>query len=131
MLSLIHILGQVRALLDLFTPSILRVNLGEARALLGVLYSCYLREEEVLYTTYIFAEDVNIDLISVIKEKNLPGVESEPMTTREYETDYAAILLGQVGAISAESWEEKKDYYEKNDYTMDAIIGPVSYTHLP
>ena len=27
-------LGQVRALLDLFTPSILRVNLGEARALL-------------------------------------------------------------------------------------------------
>ena len=28
-------LGQVRALLDLFTPSILRVNLGEARALLG------------------------------------------------------------------------------------------------
>lgn len=45
------------------------------------------------------------------------------MATREYETDYAAILLGQVGAISAESWEEKKDYYEKNDYTMDAIIG--------
>ena len=96
---------------------------SEARALLGVLYSCYLREEEVLYTTYIFAEDVNIDLISVIKEKNLPGVEIEPMATREYETDYAAILLGQVGAISAESWEEKKDYYEKNDYTMDAIIG--------
>ena len=28
-------LGQVRALLDLFTPSILRVNLGEARALAG------------------------------------------------------------------------------------------------
>ena len=48
-----------------------------------MLYSCYLREEEVLYTTYIFAEDVNIDLISVIKEKNLPGVEIEPMATRE------------------------------------------------
>ena len=28
-------LGQVRALLDLFTPAILRVNLGEAQALLG------------------------------------------------------------------------------------------------
>ena len=78
---------------------------SEARALLGVLYSCYLREKEVLYTTYIFAEDVNIDLISVIKEKNLPGVEIEPMATREYETDYAAILLGLVGAISDDSWE--------------------------
>ncbi len=95
----------------------------QIRELLGVLYSCYLREEEVLFTTYLFAEDVDIDLISVIKEKDLPGVEIGPMATREYETDYAAILLGQVGAISAESWETKKDYYEKNDYTMDATIG--------
>ena len=96
---------------------------SQARELLGVLYSCYLREEEVLYTTYIFAEDVDINLISVIKEEDLPGVNIEPMATREYETDYAAILLGQVGAISAESWEKNKDYYEKNNYTMDAIIG--------
>lgn len=96
---------------------------SQVRALLGVLYSCYLREEEVLFTTYIFAEDVDIDLISVIKEQNFPGVDIEPMSTREYETDYAAILLGQVGAISAESWDENKDYYEKNKYTMDATIG--------
>lgn len=96
---------------------------AQARELLGVLYSCYLREEEVLFTTYLFAEDVNIDLISVIKEKDLPGVEIEPMATREYETDYAAILLGQVGAISAERWESQKDYYEKNNYTMDSVIG--------
>ena len=30
---------------------------------LGVLYSAYLREKEVLYTTYLFDEEVNIDLI--------------------------------------------------------------------
>ena len=95
----------------------------EAREMLGVLYACYLRDKEVLYTPCILAEDVDIDLISVIKEKDLPGVEIQPMATREYETDYAAALLGQVGAISAENWEEKKDYYEKNGYTMDATIG--------
>lgn len=100
-----------------------RYSESQARELLGVLYSCYLREKEVLYTTYLFAEDVDINLISVIKEEDLPGVNIEPMATREYETDYAAILLGQVGAISAESWDKNKDYYEKNDYTMDAIIG--------
>ena len=32
-----------------------------------------------------------------------------------------ALLLGQTGPISAESWEEKKDYYQKNNYNMDAI----------
>ena len=96
---------------------------SEARELLGVLYSCYLREKEVLYTTYLFAEDVDIDLISVIKEKDLPGVEILPMSTRQYNTSAAALLLGQTGPISAESWEEKKDYYQKNNYNMDAIVG--------
>lgn len=95
----------------------------EARALLGVLYSCYLREKEVLYTTYFFAEDVDIDLISVIKEEDLPGVQILPMSTRKYTTDYAANLLGQTGPISAESWEANKDYYLDNSYTMDATIG--------
>ena len=96
---------------------------SQARELLGVLYSCYLREKEVLYTTYLFAEDVDIDLISVIKEKDLPGVEILPMSTRQYNTSAAALLLGQTGPISAESWEEKKDYYQKNNYNMDAIVG--------
>ena len=96
---------------------------SQVRELLGVLYSCYLREKEVLYTTYLFAEDVDIDLISVIKEKDLPGVEILPMSTRQYNTSAAALLLGQTGPISAESWEEKKDYYQKNNYNMDAIVG--------
>lgn len=95
----------------------------EARALLGVLYSCYLREKEVLYTTYLFAEDVDIDLISVIKEKDLPGVEIQPLSTRQYNTSAAALLLGQTGPISAESWEANKDYYLDNNYNMDATVG--------
>lgn len=95
----------------------------EARALLGVLYSCYLREKEVLYTTYLFAEDVDIDLISVIKEKDLPGVEIQPLSTRQYNTSAAALLLGQTGPISAESWEANKDYYLDNHYNMDATVG--------
>lgn len=115
-----QLVAQMEQSFDLDTGS---YSETQRRQLLGVLYSCYLREKEVLFTTYFFAEDVDIDLISVIKEKDLPGVEILPLSTRDYKTDYAAILLGQTGPISAESWEEKKDYYLDNDYTMDAIIG--------
>lgn len=94
----------------------------EARQILGVLYSCYLRKDEILWTDYYFAEDVDIDFISVVKEENLPGVNIEATTVRQYNTDYAAVLLGQTGAISAEKWEEL-EAQEDNPYNMNDIIG--------
>lgn len=95
---------------------------AEARSILGVLYSCYLRSHEILWTDYFFAEDVDIDFISIVKEEDLPGVTIKPTTKRQYETDFAAVLLGQTGAISAEKWETLKDRTDVK-YNMNDIIG--------
>lgn len=94
----------------------------QARQILGVLYSCYLRKDEILWTDYYFAEDVDIDFISVVKEEDLPGVSIKATTARQYNTDYAAVLLGQTGAISAEKWETLKDRTDVK-YNMNDIIG--------
>lgn len=94
----------------------------QARQILGVLYSCYLRKDEILWTDYYFAEDVDIDFISVVKEEDLPGVSIKATTVRQYNTDYAAVLLGQTGAISAEKWETLKDRTDVK-YNMNDIIG--------
>lgn len=79
----------------------------------------------MLYTTYLFAEDVNIDLISVIKEKDLPGVEILPMSTRQYNTSAAALLLGQTGPISAESWEANQGLLSEEQLQHGRHRGPV------
>lgn len=91
----------------------------EVRQILGVLYSCYLRKDEIVWTYYYFAEDVDIDFISVVKEEDLAGVNIEATTVRQYNTDYAAVLLGQTGSISAEMWETLQD----EGYDMDDTIG--------
>ncbi len=89
---------------------------------LDVLYACYLREREILFTTWYFAENVDIGFITRVKEERLPGVEIRTSTRRVYETPYAAHLLGQVGAISAENWETGENYKERG-YAMDAVVG--------
>ncbi len=99
----------------------------ERRELLGVLYSAYLRDgqgdERILWTDYYFTEDVDIGFITDIKEAQLPGVDTESISVRDYKTDSAAHLLGQVGAISAEKWEELNKDPESNTYHMNDIIG--------
>lgn len=97
----------------------------EKRQLLGVLYSCYLRQgasDRVLWTDYYFAEDVDIDFITQVKEAQRPGVDIIPVSVRDYKTPYAAHLLGQVGPISAEKWEELKQNPD-NTYNMNNSIG--------
>ena len=71
-----------------------------ARSALGVLYSCYLRQKEILWTEYAFAADVGIDFISVVKEEDLPGVDITAASARQFATPYAAHLLGRVGFIT-------------------------------
>ena len=99
----------------------------DARALAGVLYELSLRAKEIYWTPYIFAEDVDIDFITRVKEADLPGVEIEATTRRSYHTEYAAHLLGRVGLMSAEEWAYYKtldeDADEKPDYEMDDQVG--------
>ena len=99
----------------------------DARALAGVLYELSLRSKEIYWTPYVFAEDVDIEFITRVKEADLPGVEIEATTRRSYHTEYAAHLLGRVGLMNAEEWAYYKtldeDADEKPDYEMDDQVG--------
>jgi len=103
------------------------VSEEDARALAGVLYELYLRSKEIYWTPYIFAEDVDIDFITRVKEADLPGVEIEATTRRAYHTEYAAHLLGRVALMSPEEWAVYKELDEdgdgQRDYEMDDQVG--------
>lgn len=96
------------------------VGEAEGRALVGVLYELFLRSRDI-YTgsSYVFAQDVDIGFITVVKERQLTGVKIETATVREYNTQYAAHILGQVGSISP----GELDYYRERGYSMNAIVG--------
>ena len=68
---------------------------NEARALVGVRYELSLRSREVTYNAYVFAQDVEMSFIVQVKEADLPGVNIDTTTVREYNTAYAAHLLGR------------------------------------
>ena len=89
---------------------------------LDVLYACYLREKEIVWTTWYFAGDVDIDFITVVEQEGLRGVEIRTAAERVYHTAAAAHLLGQVGPISAENWEDGENYRAQG-YAMNATVG--------
>jgi len=90
----------------------------QSRIIAGVRYEINGRYD-VPTADYIFAEDVGIDLITKLLESDLPGFDVETSYIREYKTDYASHLLGYVGDMSPEQYEE----YKKLDYRMDAKVG--------
>ena len=103
------------------------MSAADARALAGVLYELALRTYEVYHVPYIFAEDVNIEFITRVKELSLKGVDISPTSVRQYNTPYAAHLLGRTGPIFENEWEHYKDLDEdgdgRPDYEMDDIVG--------
>ena len=92
---------------------------ADARALIGVLYETNLRTYSINQQAYIFAQDVNIDVISAVKERRLTGVTIETTTVRQYNTVAAAHLLGHVGDIQSSNW----DYYREQGYSMNDKVG--------
>ncbi len=94
-------------------------NNVENRRIAGVLYELFLRSKGINWNAYVFAEDVNIQLISVVKERTLPGVQFETTTVRQSNTSYAAHLLGRVAAIEKDAWPT----YKEQGYPMDALVG--------
>lgn len=95
----------------------------DARALLGVLYELSLRKKNATTSSYIFATDVDVQFITVVREHKLKGVKINATTTREYKTSYAAHLLGRVGPISGDMWYTEDSYYKKNGYNMNDLVG--------
>ncbi len=69
---------------------------------------------------YVLAEDVDIGTITLFEEMNIRGVEIKTSAERQYEyPGYASHILGRVGKIHAEDWEN----YKEKGYDMNAIVG--------
>lgn len=95
---------------------------ADARALVGVLYELSLRTRDInRVSSYVYAEDVDMDFIAAVREHSLTGVEIEPVSVRAYNTTYAAHLLGSVGDISKEDWGST--YTAQNGYNMNDTVG--------
>lgn len=93
---------------------------SEARALMGVRYELTLRSREITYNAYIFTQDVDMPFIVTVKEADLPGVNIDTTSVREYKTSYAAHLLGRVGLMSPDEWTNT---YQALDYPYNASVG--------
>ena len=97
----------------------------DARAVIGLRYEFDLRGV-VNLSNYILAEDLSDENLSAILELNIPGLMVEASTVREYYTDYAAHILGTMGAMTDKQWQAVKEAYEDGtgkQYYMDAQIG--------
>ena len=108
------------------------LNIGDldptaARSVIGILYELTLYSKGITQSPYLFAEEVDIDFISRVKELGLDGVVIEATTIRQYHTQYAAHILGRVGPIYREEWATYKelDYNGDGepDYEMDDTVG--------
>ena len=98
----------MRKMLDTFADKDTPLN-RDTRALLGVLYEINLRTHELNYNEYTFAYNVDMEFITKVKERNLPGVEIETVTARRYAVDSAPHVLGITGSISAAQWPAYRD----------------------
>ena len=92
----------------------------EARQVIGLRYEMDLRSCVGSLPLYIFLPDVSDEHLSAIMELSIPGLMVEASTVREYNTNYAAHVLGFVGPMNEDQWEQYKD---NKDYTMDSEIG--------
>lgn len=94
---------------------------AQALALCAVRYEVDLRSPRIGLNipSYVFCEDVSIDFIGIVKERDLPGVSVDTVSARSYETTYAAHILGRTGPIYEEEYQELR----KKGYAMDDYVG--------
>ena len=92
---------------------------ADARLLAGVRYELSLRAQEVVWSGYVFASEVDMDFISAVRERSLAGVVISPVTTRKYATTYAAHILGRTGLMDKDEWK----IYKELGYAMNETVG--------
>ena len=93
---------------------------NEVRKIIGLRYELSLRNCVPSLSNYVFLTDATDEQLAMIVELNIPGMSVEASTIREYNTKYAAHVLGHVGAMNAEQWEY---YKEVPGYEMDTMVG--------
>lgn len=94
----------------------------EMRKIASVRYAVNVRYE-INTNSYIFVEDASIDLISDLMGVVGNVVEVETSYVREYNTQYAAHILGYVQAMSEEDMAKYRPEDENSGYDYDTKVG--------
>lgn len=93
---------------------------SDARLVLGIQYELSIRK--LMNTTaYVMAEDISTAFISLLGDGHYNGAKVTSSSTREYETDYAAHILGTVTSLWATDFEDGT--LKEKGYNMDDKIG--------
>lgn len=83
---------------------------------------------------YTFAKDVSLDIVTKVEESSeqLPGVETAVVTERSYVSGtIAPHLIGTIGPIYSEEWDELKDQgYSYNDTVGKSGIEKYAESYL-
>ena len=93
----------------------------EMRKIMGIRYSMTAADFSISYP-FTFAEDIPVELMRKISESSfrLNGVTVDVVPFREYtDTSLAVNLIGSVGPIFKEDWEE----YKAKGYSYDDKVG--------
>lgn len=117
--------------LDISAPTLMKRLRGEYKIpddwkqedvyrIISVRYELELRSiEGIGIENYTLAEDVDAESLAAVMELAVPGVVVENGTVREYQTTYAAHILGYIGAMNPEEYAE----YKQQGYAMNALVG--------
>lgn len=92
----------------------------QARMVIGLRYELTLRNGVTNLPTYVFLEDASETVLNAVLALDVPGLTVETSSVRVYNTEYAAHILGYIGAMD----ESELEYYMQLDgYEMDAYVG--------
>ncbi len=97
-------------------------NAEEMRKIASVRYAVNVRYA-INTNPYVFVEDASIDLISDLMGVVGNVVEVETSYIREYNTQYAAHILGYVQAMSDADMEKYRPGKENSTYDYDTKVG--------
>ena len=90
----------------------------QMRKIAGLRYSINVRYA-INTAEYVFVQDASMKLITSIMETKLAGIQVKRSFTRDYQTNYAAHILGYTGLMTQEEYEK----YSLLEYSTDAMVG--------
>ena len=91
----------------------------EINSLIRVIYDM-MRIQFSSVQPYCIASGVDVEFVTYVKELSLPGVKDRISSKRTYiYPGYASHILGRVGSITAETWDE----YKALGYDINATVG--------
>ena len=95
---------------------------ADARKIIGVRYELDLRtiiNATSYLAPYVMATDIPVEVISILTDGRYAGAVVDTESVRQYNTDYAAHVLGRIGSIGA----DELDAYLEQGYSMDDLVG--------